>query len=110
MQRQNYCFRFQVNLVCNYVLIKLHNFVANLDVKQLIQLNNSELYNIRENLRKLSPICHKRPMACTSGMKYLLPLFAFLNKKKIYIIHMFVYGYQADPVLNPRPKPFLLTQ
>ena len=46
-------FRFQVKFVCSYVLQSYTTFS---------RIFPSQLYNIRENLRKPSPICHKRPI------------------------------------------------
>ena len=45
--------RFQVNFVCSYVLLSYTTFS---------RIFPSVLYNIREKLKKTSPICHKRPI------------------------------------------------
>ena len=46
-------FQYQVNFVCSYVL---YSYTT------LSRIFLSELYNIRLNLRKLSPICPKQPI------------------------------------------------
>ena len=57
VQRQNYCFDFKCSL---YVVTYYKVYTT------FLRIFPSEFYNIRENLRKPSPICQKQPILIDS--------------------------------------------